>query len=189
VKRALSAVLTAVLLAGCGSDGDDDGTQAETDTADRGSPAPPADTALFEAKDVGFTFRYPKDFVLEQPEGVLGQVSLTRGAFFNAIKVRRAADRELTPDRYLDDFRRDFDRRVGEVEKRTETVGPVEAGVLSFEDEVERGGETIEFNSTSYFFAGGGGTWQVECVAEPENRDEIADACRTALESVAFTRS
>lgn len=188
MKRALSAILAAVLLAGCGSDGDSDDTVAETTPRDRETPAPSADTAVFEANGVGFTFRYPKDLVREEPDGVLGQVSLAKGEFFNAIKVREAADRELSPDRYLEDFRRDFERRVDEVEKREETIGDLRVGVLEFQDSHSDEGERIEFKSASYFFIGAGRTWQVECVTEDEHEEEIDSACRTALESIAFKR-
>ena len=186
MKRTLTAVLVAVLLAGCGSDDDgaDDGEQRGPTTAETAAPRP--ETALFDSAEIGFTFRYPRDLVRERARGALGQVSLERGSFFNAVKVREAADRELDLERYLDDFRRDFARRVGKVEKRVETIEDLEVGVLEFEDSHQGKGERIEFSSVSYFFKGAGRTWQVECVAETENRGEIATACRTALESIEF---
>jgi hypothetical protein len=53
-------------------------------------------------------------------------------------------------------------------------------GVLEF--------ETPRFSSSSYFFKGAGQTWQLECIADPEHRDEVDEACRAALESVDFGR-
>lgn len=191
MKRAVTAVVTAALLAGCGSDdhAQNGDTAAETtpDTnAQTAAPAP--DVAVFRADGVGFTFEYPKEYVRGEPPGVLGQVSPERGAFFNAIKVREAADRALPPARYLEDFQRDFARRVGTVERRMETIGDLDAGVLEFSDSHgEKGEDPVEFTSTSYFFTGAGRTWQLECVSEGEQREEIEAACRGALESIEFT--
>jgi hypothetical protein len=182
VKRRLLLLLAATLLAGCGSDdGDDDGG---ADTA-----PPPAGLARFESDRIGFTFDYPTRFAAEKRprERVLARVGVARGSRLNAIKVRQTASRELEPDRYLDQFRRDFERTVGTVEKRQERIGDLDTGVLEFEDSLERGGETVDFTSSSYFFRGGGRTWQVECIADEEHRQEIEEACRIALGSVAFT--
>ena len=190
MKRAVTVVVTAALLAGCGSDddGENGDTVAETtpDTSVQ-TAAPAPDTAVFRADGVGFTFEYPKEYVRGEPAGALGQVSPERGEFFNAIKVRQAADRELRPERYLEDFRRDFARRVGRVELRIETIGDLEAGVLEFRDSDRARGKRTDFTSTSYFFTGAGRTWQLECVAEAEQREEIEAACQRALESIEFT--
>jgi hypothetical protein len=191
VKRAVSVVLAAALVGACGSDSDDGerGETAAETTAETPTRAP--DGELFESRAIGFTFVYPEGFVAEtsQRDGVLGQVAIERGDRLNAIKVRRTADRPLGPERYLDEFRRDFARTVGEVEQRRETIGGVEMGVLEFEDTVSDGDETVAFTSWSYFFAGAGRTWQVECIADDERRDEIEAACRAALESIRFRRS
>ena len=88
----------------------------------------------------------------------------------------------------MDEFQRDFERTVGKVDKREERIGNLDTGVLEFDDSVKRGGETVEFKSASYFFKGGGQTWQVECIADTGHRQQIEDACRTALESVDFVR-
>jgi hypothetical protein len=190
VKSAVSAVLVAALLVGCGSGGDDDDpaeTRAETAAE---TPPPSADTARFETASVGFTFEYPKDFAVEtKPRGdVLGQVSLDPRGGLNALKVRETADRRLRPKDYLEEFRRDFARTVGKVDKRVETIGGLETGVLVFEDSVEQDGETVELTSSSYFFSGAGRTWQLECIADDDHREEIAEACGAALESVEFKR-
>jgi hypothetical protein len=185
VKTTVSALLAAALLAGCGSSGDD--SKDDGSTAPE-TPAPSADSAVFRSKDVGFTFAYPRSFDIDRrPEGqVLGQVSADAGGRINALKIRKTSDRELGPDRYLDEFQRDFERTVGAVEKRKEQVGDLETGVLEFTDQVEQAGEQVEFTSTSYFFKGGGGTWQLECIADSEHRAAIDDACHAALESVRF---
>ena len=181
--RAFSLFLVAVVAAGCGSDDSDEGDRAA-------SAPPPAGLARFESPRIAFTFEYPKDFTAEKHprENVLARVALEPGSRLNAIKVRRTARRELGPERYLDEFQRDFQRTVGTVEKRKELIGDLETGVLVFEDSVERGGDAVDFRSTSYFFKGAGKTWQIECIADAEHEPEIDAACRTALESVEFER-
>jgi hypothetical protein len=185
VKRALPVLLAGALLAACGSDDDDgegDGEWAET--------APAAgELARFESPRIGFTFEYPAEFAAERRprEQVLARVGIERGSRLNAIKVRQTAARELGPERYLDEFQRDFERTVGAVEKREERIGELDMGVLEFEDTVDRGGQTVEFTSSSYFFTGAGRTWQVECIADVEHQAAIDAACRTALGSVDFT--
>ena len=183
MKTALWLVLAASLSAGCGSDDGDD--------EERTPPAPPAGTlARFESPRLAFTFDYPRRFaaVRRPGGGVLARIAAERGSRLNAIEVRRTARRELGLGRYLDEFERDLARTFGSVEKRTERVGDLETGVLAVQDMLERRGETVAFTSTSYFFEGGGSTWQVECIADAEHRAEIDEACRIALESVEFTR-
>jgi hypothetical protein len=115
-------------------------------------------------------------------------VAVEPGSRLNAIKVRQTARRELGPERYLDEFQRDFQRTVGTVEKRKERIGDRDMGVLEFEDSVERGGETVDFKSSSYFFKGSGRTWQMECIADAAHEAEIDAVCKAALESVDFRR-
>lgn len=180
MKRGLWLALAAAVAVGCG--GDDNGRE----------PAEPlpsdGELARFESPRVGFTFDYPKQLVAEKRprERVLARVAVARNAPLNAIKVRRTASRELEPDRYLDEFERDFERTVDTVDKREEQIGDLATGVLEFEDSAEIGGQTVEFKSASYFFTGGGQTWQLECIADEEHRRQIEDACRIALGSIDF---
>ena len=173
--------LVALAAAGCGSDDRDEDGGPEPAT-------PAAGLARFESPRIGFTFDYPEDLLADtRPrEDVLASVGVERGSRLNAIKVRRTARRELEPKRYLDEFERDFELTVGTVEKREERIGQLDTGVLEFEDAVTRGGELVEFTSSSYFFGGAGRTWQIECIADAEHRAQIEAACRTALESVQF---
>ena len=180
MKKGLWLACAAVLLSGCGSD------KEHVETRD---DAPPQHR-VFESSRIPFTFEYPKDLVAEKRprEKVLARVGIERGSRLNAIKVRRTARRSLKPQRYLGDFQRDFARTVGTVEKRQEQIGDLDVGVLEFDDSVDRGGERVEFHSSSYFFTGAGQTWQVECIADAEHSAEIDQACRTALESIDFKR-
>jgi hypothetical protein len=182
MKTVLSLGLAAVIAAGCGGDDSDEGERTDAQ--------PNGDLVRFESPRIGFTFEYPKDFVAEKrpSEGVLARVGVKRGSPLNAIKVRRTARRELGPERYLDEFRRDFERTVGKVDKRKERIGELDTGVLEFEDSVKRRGEVVELRSSSYFFAGAGNTWQIECFSDSEHRQQIDDACRIALQSVDFAR-
>lgn len=177
MKRTVFLLLCAALVAGCGGD-DDDGEPQE----------PAGETATFESDEIAFTFEYPRELEARmRPDGpVLGQVAVERDGAINAIKVRRTASRELERERYLDEFERDFERTVGDVEQHEEQIGELDVGVLEFEDSVTLEGEETTFASTSYFFTGGDGTWQVECIADEQHSDLIEDACRTALESVEF---
>ena len=185
MRKAFWLALAVAVAAGCGGDNGDD-----TDAGERSERPASSGLLRFESPRVGFTFEYPEDLVAEkQPrEKVLGRVAVERGSRLNAIKVRRTAPRELETERYLDEFQRDFERTVGTVAKREERIGDLDAGVLEFEDSVKLGEETVDFKSASYFFKGGGQTWQVECIADAEHQQQIQDACRTALESVDFAR-
>jgi hypothetical protein len=180
VKRVLWLGLVAAIAAGCGGDDKDD-----DDSAPRYYKL-----AHFASPRIAFTFSYPNELMAEKRprEPVLASVGVERGSRLNAIKVRRTARRELEPERYLDEFRRDFERTVGSVEKREMRIGELDTGVLEFEDTVKRGDEKVDFTSSSYFFKGAGETWQVECIADEEHRQQIEEACRTALESVDFAR-
>lgn len=185
MKRRTTILLAAALLAGCaGGDSDDkDENGGGTDT-----PAPASDVAVFESPEIGFNFEYPKDWAADKrpDDQVLAQVSLEAGEPLNAIKIRKTADQELGTDRYLDEFQRDFARTVGKVDKREQTIGNIDMGVLEFEDSVEQLGQPVDFSSVSFFFPGGGKTWQVECIADSDHESEIDEACKAALESISF---
>ena len=182
MKRALGLALAAAVASGCGG-GDDDGGDGVATTPTVGNHA------RFESPHIAFTFDYPEELVAERRPraGVLARVAVERASFLNALKVRRTAQRELGPERYLDEFRSEFERTVDSVQTRQERIGELDTGVVEFEDSAEEGGRTVEFTSSSYFFAGGGETWQLECIADEEHRQQIEAACEIALRSVDFT--
>jgi hypothetical protein len=146
--------LSAVLAAALmAACGSDDGTDGGDDTGRAETSASSPKLVRFEADRIPFTFKHPENLKVE---------------------VRRTAGRELRPRRYLAGFKRDLEGKARVVATREEQIGDIQAGVL----EVEEGGST----STSYFFSGAGGTWQIECT------DDDAAACRAAVESVDFSR-
>lgn len=175
MKRAVFAVAAALLLAACGSDDDRVDGDGTTTRGERAAPRPA--TARLDAKRVGFTFEYPARFAVSRGSGAIVRVSRRRGDRFNTINVRRVAGPN-PPRGYVDDFRRDFAREVGEVGKRRERFGDLEVVVLEFTEPA--------FSSRSHFFTGAGGTWQVECVAGREHRAQMDRACKIALGSVRF---
>jgi hypothetical protein len=171
--RAFSLFLVALLAVGCGSDDGDQDDRVET--------APPtANRALFESERIAFTFEYPEDLTAEKrPRApVLARVAIKGDARLNALQVRRTARSALRPERYLDEFERDFEGAGRTVATHEEQIGDLDAGVMEVTD--------ADFISRSYFFTGAGQTWQLECVADTEHRAQIEAACRTALESVQF---
>ena len=101
----------------------------------------------------------------------------------NLIKIRLTSARELPFGAYLDAFRRQFAAQVGPVQKRAERHSGREMGVLSFTQSVPAGRVT----STSYFFAGGGKTWQLECLASGQFKAQLDTACRQAVDSISFS--
>jgi hypothetical protein len=173
VKKGLALFLAAAFLPGCGSDDGDDDTAAE-------SMRPPAGTAVFESGRIGFSFEYPKDLAVDRRPRppVLARVAVKRRARAGAMQVQQTARRELRPARYLDEFRRDLEGSVENVDTREDRIGDLDVGVLQVTDS--------DFHSSSYFFTGGGRTWQFECLADDTHRARIDEACRIALESVDF---
>ena len=138
--------------------GSDDGD--EDDGNDRPETAP-ARGALkrFESNRIPFTFDHAENL---------------------KVRVRRTARTELRPRRFLDEFKRNLEAEVRRVDTRKERVGELDVGVLEVEDD--------DFASVAYFFTGAGRTWQVECIARPEQKERTAAACRNAVETVDFAR-
>ena len=47
-------------------------------------------------------------------------------------------------------------------------------------------GAACATTSNIYFFAGGGGTWQVECQSTADRAKRVADACDGVVRSIEF---
>lgn len=198
-RTALAAVLVAVALpavAGCGSDDGGSGPSGGGGSTTTDAAAQP-DGNRFEAADVGFTFAYPDGFeqVDEPDDGkVVASVTPTPNDVKNGIKIRKTAEQELEFSSYGDNLRSQFEEQLGiKIAQSEETHSGISFGVMdwskpfTYEDLGEE--KTTRLRSTSYFFAGGGDTWQIECISDSEHRTQIEQACEQALESIDFKES
>ena len=111
MKKGLSAVLAAVLLAACGSD---DGTDGGDDTGRAETTPSGSKLVRFRSPRIPFTFKYPKNLKVE---------------------ARRTAPTELRPRRYLEEFRHDLEGGVRAVDTSEEQIGDLDVGVLKVEDD------------------------------------------------------
>jgi hypothetical protein len=168
-RSALTLALAAVGmgLVGCGGSGN-------------------SDERTLQASRLPFTFRYPAGFHASAPQRgpILALVALdTR----DALAIRRTSERELDPAQYLAGLRAGFARQGLHASQRRERHAGRDMGVLSVDlpaTNPAAGGRTA-LHTTSYFFAGGGGTWQLECRAAG-HRAEVGRACRMALSTLRF---
>ena len=166
-RRTLALAGVVVGLVGCGGSGNQD-------------------ERTLHALRLPFTFRYPAAFHASAPQ---------RGPIFalvaldprDALAVRRTSERELDPEQYLAGLRAGFARQGLNATQRRERHAGRDVGVLSVDlpaTNPAAGGRTA-LHTTSYFFAGGGGTWQLECRAAAR-RAEVGRACRMALSTLRF---
>jgi hypothetical protein len=194
IRYPVLTALAAVTLAGCGGGGDKStpsGGSAKTPPA----KSTAAQGGKFQAKDVGFTFQYPTSFkqVDEPNDGsVLASVTPTPGDVNNGLKIRKTAEKELPFESYAGQIRGQFEQQLGtKVMQSSGTRGSLKLGVLKWSNSYTKkdlGEEkTIELSSKSYFFAGSGKTWQLECLSSQDYRDQITEACKQALGSIEFT--
>jgi hypothetical protein len=168
-RSALTLALAAVVvgLVGCGGSGN-------------------PDERTLHAPRLPFTFRYPAAFHASAPQRgpILALVALDPR---DALAVRRTSERELDPEQYLGGLHAAFARQGLHATQRRERHAGRDMGVLSVElpaTNPAAGGPTA-LRTTSYFFAGGGGTWQLECRAAAR-RPEVGRACRMALSTLRF---
>ncbi len=172
VSRRLAALASSVILvalAGCGS-GDDEKTTVS-------DPAIP------------FTFDVPKGFrkAKVRPETTKGEPPLLVYKLdpLNLVDVRRSARRELARD--------DIERQVAGSLARLGFPGRRGAreernGIDMARFEVSNVVSGDKVSSRLYFFAGGGGTWELECQSSGERAAELLEACDTAVDSVEFRK-
>lgn len=179
VGRMVSMTACALIVAGCGDSDSDSATVAPAKT----QAAPPS-AATFTDSDVTFTFEYPRSFKqLDQPDkgDALASVTPVPGDKQNAIKVRQMAAQELPFASYVAEIRQQFaDELKTEVSQREESSGDLPLGILEW--------RTAGLHSINYMFAGGGKTWQLECLSRADHRREIEAACKQAIASIEFTR-
>jgi hypothetical protein len=184
--RPLSALALAsiALLTGCGGDEEPRSATSATTAA--------ADGNTFKAADVGFTFGYPNGFeqVDEPNDGdALATVTPTPGDVKNGLKIRETAKTELEFAAYSGTIRAQFEDQLGvKVALREESEGDLKLGVMEWSKPItftDLGQEeTTQLKSTSYFFAAGGRTWQLECISAAEHREAIDAACTQAIGSI-----
>jgi len=175
----------ALLIAGCGAGAGGGTTTGGATTGES------AGAGKFKASDVAFTFDYPDGFhqVDEDNDKVLAIVTPAQNDVDNGLKIRQTAAKELPFSAYLDTFQKQFERTIPQgVEKRMETHNGVDMGVLSFTGSVNQGAQKQQVTSASYFFAGGGKTWQLECLSRGDQyKSQIEDACKQAVDSIKFS--
>ena len=184
-------VLALVILGGCGDSGGDKKDDGSSEPASK-----PAQGTTFKASDVNFTFQYPKGFqqVDEPNDGkALATVTPVPNDVNNGLKIRETANNELPFASYGSKLRAQFeDQLATKVSQRETTEGGIALGVLEWKKpytKTDLGEEkTFELHSTSYFFAGGGKTWQIECLSAQDYRREIDAACDKAIASIEFPR-
>lgn len=179
-RATVLAVLLALALAGCGGGGDKGGAGESGKTS--GRPASPR----FTATDVAFSFEYPRDFKkVDQPNDgeVLAEVNPTPGDVKNGIKIRKTSEKELPFASYSGQFLNQFKDQLGvRIDRRTERHSGLDVGVLEW----EKAFQGTRLHSASYFFSGGGKTWQLECISDTAHRAPIRAACAQALGSLKF---
>ena len=166
-RAALAAAAAVLAVAGCG-----------------GSSKPAQRT--LHAPRLPFTFAYPPAFHATAPaQGpIYAQVALDPR---DALAVRRTSARELDADQYLNGLRAGFARQgVVVVQRRERHSGTRHRRAGGRRARVQPGRRgRAPLHTTSYFFAGGGGTWQLECRAA-SRRAEVGRACRQALATLRF---
>lgn len=192
IRFSVLAGVLALALAGCGGGGDDK-TKSSAGVAEP-TKSSSSTEGRFKADDVAFTFDYPASFkqVDDPKDGtVLASVTPAPDDVNNSLKIRKTADKELPFASYAGQIRRQFEQQLStKVTKSAGSRGSLQLGVLAWNSSYTKkdlGEEkTIELSSKSYFFAGGGKTWQLECLSSQDRRQEIRDACAQAIGSIEF---
>jgi len=195
VQRVLTVLPLLVLaLAGCGGDDKKSPTGGDAGATKTAAATESATAGKFKADDVAFTFDYPTGFkqVDEPSDGsVLATVTPTPGDVNNGLKIRKTSDKELPFESYASEIRSQFEDQLGtKVTQKTGRRGDLELGVLQWTNSYTKkdlGEEKrIDLASKSYFFTGGGKTWQLECLTSQDYFEQIAEACKQALGSIEF---
>ena len=140
-----------------------------------------------------FTFELPQNLKKRQLKEGDFQGSRPLFAYgvdrLNFIDVRRHAARQLPLATVDLEVKRILSQR-GSAGLRSKREKHGDSDMVVFE-EVENtvGGEPPAGKRTKsklYFFAGGGGTWEIECQSTEDQAEAIADGCKKAVDSVSF---
>jgi hypothetical protein len=164
VRRSAAFVaVVALALAGCGGG---DGKRAHQDRT-------------WSSPQFPFTFRYPDGWRSNATGVALGPR--------DALVVRKTSDHALDPDQYLAALRASFVKHGLRPVARTERHAGRDMGVLVIDlpPATPAAGGRGALHTTSYFFAGGGGTWQLECRAATRG-PQVARACREGVDTLRF---
>jgi hypothetical protein len=138
---------------------------------------------------IPFTFELPKDFRQRRlsPGSSKGQPPIVAYGIdtLNLIDVRKSLGRELALDSIDTQIKASLSQLgIASRQSRRERHSDVNMVVFDIDNKV-KGKPT---NSKLYFFAGGGGTWELECQSSGDNADNLSSACDKALDTIEFTK-
>ncbi len=147
------------------------------------------DTQKVSNAQIPFTFELPKDFKQRKlsPGSSKGQPPIVAYGIdtLNLIDVRKSLGRELSLD-LIDTQIKASLAQLGIASRQStrEKHNGIDMVVFNIDNKVN-GKPT---NSKLYFFAGGGGTWELECQSSGDQADKLGSACNKALDTIKFTK-
>jgi hypothetical protein len=138
-------------------------------------------------RGVPFTFIVPDEFRNRRVRARFSRGSAPLAVYaldpWNLVDVRRSAPRMLEPDRIAEQIESSL-KGLGfpMARARRESHGGRDFVVFTVPNTVS-GRRTT---SRLYFFAGGGGTWEIECQSTPDRARRVAEACDGVVRSIDF---
>ena len=172
-RRIAAIALTlapALAFGACGSDGGDD-------------------TRKVSNARIPFTFELPKDFKEKSLRQGTSQGSPPIVAYgideLNLIDVRQSA-RAALPLETVDRQLKTSLSQLGFANEQSTREKHNGIEMIVFDVNSRVSGKPTR--SKLYFFTGGGGTWEIECQSSGGGADEVDGACKTALDSIEFTK-
>jgi hypothetical protein len=170
VVTALLALACALLVSACGSSGG-------------------SDNQTIKESRIPFTFELPSNFKKKGVQQGSSQGTPPIVAYgidnLNLVDVRQSAAKAL-PTASVEAQVKASLAQLGfaNQQAKREKHNGTEMVVFNIDNKVN-GKQT---NSKLYFFAGGGGTWELECQSSGDKANDLKDACNTAVDSVKFTQ-